>query len=119
MSAMNSTSATMPIAMMALSRRPRLTAAETRDPPRAEAVDSANPVNLRHKIDGRHYRAWYHGLGCLNREPHDDPSAQSPDYSGLRACGLQRGGVRRARQSRTAAHHRCRAGRAAHDDHRG
>src|SRR5450755_1520890 len=50
----------MAIAMMALSRRPRLTADVKRAPLRACAEDSAKPVGLHRKIDGCHYRAWYH-----------------------------------------------------------
>src|SRR6202050_2577350 len=57
---MNSTSATMAMAMMALSRRPRLTADVKREALRACAEDSANSLELRLKIDGRHYRAEYH-----------------------------------------------------------
>ena len=44
--------------------------------------------------------------------------AQPPHHPRLRPRGLQRGGVRRARQSRAAADHRRRAGRPAHDHHR-
>src|SRR5580700_3894390 len=62
MSAMNSTSATMASAMMALSRSPRLTAVVKREALRACAEDSANSVGLRLKIDGDHYRAWYHQI---------------------------------------------------------
>jgi hypothetical protein len=43
--------------MMALSRRPRLTADVKREALRACAEDSANSLELRLKIDGRHYRA--------------------------------------------------------------
>src|SRR5438045_300758 len=57
---MSSTSATMPSAMTALSYRPRVTADVRRAPARADAEVSANPLILRLKIDGCHYRAWYH-----------------------------------------------------------
>src|SRR2546430_527834 len=57
---MSSTSATMPSAMMALSYRPRVTADVRRAAARADAEVSANPMILRLKIDGCHYRAWYH-----------------------------------------------------------
>src|SRR5580658_1175828 len=62
MSAMNSTSATMASAMMALSRSPRLTAVVKREALRACTEDSANSVGLRLKIDRDHYRAWYHEI---------------------------------------------------------
>src|SRR5258708_9260517 len=50
----------MPRVMIALSRRARLTAAVKRALARIDAEVSANPVTLRLKIDGCHYRAWYH-----------------------------------------------------------
>src|SRR5579862_305725 len=53
----------MPSAMMALSRRPRLTAAVKREALRACAEDSANSVCSAFKIDGHHYSACYHGTG--------------------------------------------------------
>jgi hypothetical protein len=46
--------------MMALSRKPRVTADVKREAARADAEVSANPMILRLKIDGCHYRAWYH-----------------------------------------------------------
>src|SRR5919109_679726 len=50
----------MPRAMMALSRRPRDTADVKRGAARVEAGLSAKLMILRLKIDGCHYRAWYH-----------------------------------------------------------
>src|SRR5579863_10150487 len=75
---MSSTSATIPRAMMALSRRPRLTADVKRAPLRACAEDSANRVDLRRKIEGRHYRAWYHGAGFESIENPMTSTRHSP-----------------------------------------
>src|SRR5215475_4582412 len=103
---MSSTSATIASTITALSRRPRLTVAVKRAPVRACTEDSANRVNLRRKIDGRHYRAWYHVARLNHREPHDDYPAQPPHHSRLGPRGLQRGGVRGACQPRAAPDHR-------------
>src|SRR5579862_728128 len=60
----------MPSAMMALSRRPRLTAAVKREALRACAEDSANSVCSAFKIDGHHYSACYHGTGMTATRHH-------------------------------------------------
>src|SRR6185312_2748086 len=126
---MSNTIAATPIAMTALSRRPRATAAVKRMG-RACACDSANSYGSGGSVEAGPDFSAVPGLIPLllfppatlirrTLEDSDDHSpAQPSHHPWLRPRGLQRGGLRRARESQAPSDHRRRDRRTA-DDHHG